>query len=96
MAAKDGQDDGLFDFRDNDDGDVDESDVLFVNGSALSHFETAEAPSIHYSLVATESLVITITSSPIVATDESSEDRKSSELGATSQRKWIGARYTTR
>jgi hypothetical protein len=70
MAAEDCQDDDdLFDFRDSDDDDVEEGNVVSVNGSAVSHSETAEAPSIHGSPVVAESPVINITSSP-VATEQ--------------------------
>ncbi len=70
MAAKDCEDDDLFDFRDSDDDNVEEGNVFFANGSAVSHSETAEAPSIHGSLVIAESPVINITSSPIVAMEQ--------------------------
>ena len=68
MVAEDCQDDDLFDFRDSDNDDVEEGNVLSVNGSAVSHSETAEAPSIHGSPIVAESPVISVTSSSIVAT----------------------------
>ena len=68
MVGEDCHDDDLFDFRDSDDNDVEQGNDLSVHGSATS--ETAEAPSVHDSPVATESPVINITSSPIVPTGE--------------------------
>ncbi len=76
MAGEDCQDNELFYYRDSDDDDVEEGNDLSVHGSAESETaeapesETAEAPAVHDSPAATESPVINITSSPIVATDE--------------------------
>jgi len=70
MDAEVCQDEDLFGFRDSDDADVEEGNVLSVNGSAISHSETAEAPSIYGPRVVAESPVINITSSPIVATEQ--------------------------
>jgi hypothetical protein len=82
MVTEGKQDDDLIDFNhfsSSDDVDVEEGNILYVNESAISHYETVEEPTTICSLVNAESPVVNISSHPIDAKKQVSISRVAEE-----------------